>query len=184
MSEKITENLNNLKIENEVDKISEQNTNETEDKYEEKENSEFESSSVKKILMDKIIELEKILEDEDTSDDLIISYMLIDENQKISDNLTIEEVWILIKKISDSWNTINLLGMETPITKENLSEYWIDIVKNKALDNNDHIKIDLIENTKINFNNEKLDIYSIKPIIKIIFESIIFGYKKIIETFN
>lgn len=144
------------------------------------------SDSIKKVLLEKINELENILEDEDKSDDLIISYLLIDENNKVSEVFDIEEVWILVNKISESWNTKHLLGLDCPISKDDLIGFWRDVVKNKVLE---------IENSEGRsssnsddmaygeFLNEKLDICEIKPILRIIFNNIIFGYKIIIDNF-
>jgi len=132
--------------------------------------------SIKKILSEKILELEDILADDDKSDDLLISYMLINENHRLNEKLNFEDVWTLIKKISESWNTLDLLGFECPISKEEFKLIWLEVLRN-----NERF-IDDIDNFK--FDEERMDLNSIKPIIKIIFESIIFGYKKIIETFD
>ena len=141
----------------------------------EKTNDIIETKSIKTILLEKIQELEKILIDEDKSDDLIISYLLLNENHKINNLFEFEEIWELIIKISESWNTKNLLDMDTPVSKEDLRDFWKDTQNGKKSENEK-------EELETNFC-DKLDICSIKPIIKIIFESIIYGYKKIIELF-
>lgn len=123
---------------------------------------------LKSELLNNIYSMEMIINDNDSFEDLIISYLVIEENKNIKNNFNFEDIWLLINKICISWNTKDLLGFDVPISKEELKEIY------------DQTK----ENELENFENDFLNLYQIKPIILIIFENIINGYRRIIEYFN
>jgi hypothetical protein len=143
-----------------------------------------ENDNIKIILLRNINIMENIIKENDSFDDLIISYLIKDENKRIKNDFNFENFWLLITKICESWNTRELLGFESPISKEELLSLFEDICKsNDNNKNNNNENLDNEKNYYSDCDSKVLNINQIKPIILIIFENIILGYKKIIENF-
>lgn len=154
------------------EKLENLNINENDSKIIIDKDDNKEDDGIKSILLRNIGILSGVLNDIDSFENLIISYLIKDENKRINNEFNLNDLWDLITKICESWNTKELLGFDVPISKEELESLFNDICKTNYPEKNNE------EN-----DLKVLDIYQIKPIILIIFENIILGYQKIIENF-